>query len=114
MVTELFDEKKSVIAKEGGHRMESARSNLLESPIYLPLGRDGLEHSPGILETGVTSNCVPSMSLRMIVRDTRDENLLKKVTDWLWKSALRDVLGIDILDITERAKFLANSVMAFL
>ena len=106
IITELLKEKHPVIMRDVAHRLANAKNNLSESPIYLPLGRDGsirLESSSETSGTEVYSSREASLSLQMMLRSPLNEDLFRKVIHWLGKSAPRDVMGIDVLDLTERA-----------
>jgi len=114
VVTELLKEGKPVIIRDVTHRLANARNNLPESPIYLPLGRDGsirLEQSSNTSVTGIYSSHEASLSLQMMLRSPLNEDLFRKVIHWLGKSAPRDVTGIDVLDLTERATHLERFIM---
>ena len=114
VVQEVLDDKRPIIVREIAHSLMSASSNLPESPIYLPLGRDGsicLERSSSVSGSEVYGSYQASLSLEMLLRNPLDGDVFRRVIHWLGKSAPQDITGIDVLDLSERAVHLERFVL---
>ncbi|KAI1211534.1 uncharacterized protein F4807DRAFT_472988 [Annulohypoxylon truncatum] len=111
-VEHTLGHQKPIVIKEIHHRLSKGDRKLIQTPIHFSMAKNKSIRLDPIQTQSTHTIVTPQafLTLQMALSCAPSERLLNDITSWLMVDAPRDISGIEVTDLVERALRLRNYV----